>query len=44
MKEIKRWKVKYGERAVESKIREHKISEGLNREYEMKNLSERVDR
>ena len=41
MREIKRWKVKYGERAVhsavDSKIRKHKISESLNREYEMKN-------
>ena len=40
MREIKRWNVRYGERAVESKIREHNVSESQQRIE----VSERVDR
>ena len=36
MTKIKRWKVRYGERAVESEIGEHEVSESLNRDYEGK--------
>ena len=36
MTEIKRWKVRYGERVVESEIGEHEVSESLNRDYEEK--------